>query len=52
MGQRYLFKKQFTLIPFDRRTVKRRHKPYPFLTQPREIVRAKILKQGHPTKLK
>ena len=34
------------------RAVKRRHKPYPFLTQPREIVRAKILKQGHPTKLK
>ena len=34
------------------RAVKRRHKPYPFLTQPREIVRAKILKHGHPTKLK
>ncbi len=34
------------------RAVKRRPKPYPLLTQPREIARAKIRKYGHPVKLK
>ena len=34
------------------RAVKRRPKPYPLLTQPREIARAKIRKYGHPAKLK
>ena len=34
------------------RALKRRPKPYPLLTQPREIARAKIRKYGHPPKLK
>ena len=34
------------------RAVKRRPKPYPFLTQPRTVARARIRKHGHPTKLK
>jgi hypothetical protein len=34
------------------RALKRRPKPYPLLTQPREIARAKIRKYGHPAKLK
>ncbi len=34
------------------RAVKRRPKPFPLLTQPRHIAREKILKNGHPKKLK
>ena len=34
------------------RAVKRRPKPYPLLTQPREIARAHVRKYGHPKKLK
>ena len=34
------------------RAVKRRHKPYPLLMQPREIARDKIRKHGHPAKVK
>lgn len=33
------------------RALKRRPKPYPMLTQPREIAREKIRKYGHPVKL-
>ena len=34
------------------RAIKRRPKPYPLLTTPREIARAKVRKYGHPKKLK
>lgn len=34
------------------RALKRRPKPYPLLTQPRQIAREKIRKYGHPAKLK
>ena len=34
------------------RAVKRRHKPYPLLTQPRAKARARVRKFGHPKKLK
>ena len=34
------------------RAIKERPKPYPLLTQPRDIARAKIRKHGHPAKLK
>jgi hypothetical protein len=34
------------------RAIKRRPKPYPLLTKPREIARAYIQKHGHPAKLK
>lgn len=34
------------------RAIKRRPKPYPILTQPREIARAHVRKYGHPEKLK
>ncbi len=34
------------------RAVKRRSKPYPLLTKPRELARAFIRKHGHPKKLK
>lgn len=34
------------------RAIKRRPKPYPLLTKPREIARAHIQKHGHPEKLK
>jgi Transposase DDE domain len=34
------------------RAVKRRPKPYPLMTQPREIARAHVRKYGHPKKLK
>jgi hypothetical protein len=34
------------------RAVKRRPKPYPLMTQPREIARAHVRKHGHPKKLK
>lgn len=34
------------------RAVKRRPKPYPLLTIPRDKARAKVKKQGHPKKLK
>jgi hypothetical protein len=34
------------------RAVKRRPKPYPMLTKPREIARADVRKYGHPKKLK
>lgn len=33
------------------RAVKRRPKPYPLLTQPRPLARAKVLLHGHPKKL-
>ena len=34
------------------RAIKRRLKPYPLLTKPREMTKADILKHGHPKKLK
>jgi hypothetical protein len=34
------------------RAIKRRPKPYPLLTKPREIARAYVQKHGHPKKLK
>jgi hypothetical protein len=34
------------------RAVKRRPKPFPLLTQPRDVARKTILKNGHPKKLK
>jgi hypothetical protein len=34
------------------RAVKRRPKPYPRLTEPRENARARVRKYGHPKKLK
>ena len=34
------------------RAIKRRRKPYPLLTKPREIARAHVRKHGHPEKLK
>jgi hypothetical protein len=34
------------------RAIKRRPKPYPLLTQPRESARIKVRKYGHPKKLK
>lgn len=34
------------------RAIKRRPKPYPLLTQPREIAKALVRKYGHPQKLK
>jgi hypothetical protein len=34
------------------RAIKRRPKPYPLLTTPRAIARAKVTRYGHPTKLK
>jgi len=34
------------------RAIKRRPKPYPLLTQPRDIARANVRKYGHPNKLK
>ena len=34
------------------RAIKRRPKPYPLLTKPREIARAEVRKYGHPKKLK
>ena len=34
------------------RALKRRHKPYPLLTQIRAVAREKVRKHGHPKKLK
>lgn len=34
------------------RAIKRRPKPYPLLTQTRELARAQVMKYGHPKKLK
>lgn len=34
------------------RAIKRRPKPLPLLTQPRDLARARIRKQGHPRKVK
>ncbi len=34
------------------RAVKRRPKPYPLLNQPRQLARERVLKRGHPEKLK
>jgi len=34
------------------RAVKRRSKPYPLLTKPRQIARQEVRKHGHPKKLK
>jgi len=34
------------------RAVKRRPKPYPLLTKPRDQARAEVKKYGHPKKLK
>jgi hypothetical protein len=34
------------------RAIKRRPKPFPLLTEPREIAREKVRKHGHPEKLK
>lgn len=34
------------------RAIKRRPKPMPFLTKPREQARAEIREHGHPRKLK
>ena len=34
------------------RAIKRRPKPFPLLTKPREIARIKVQKNGHPNKLK
>lgn len=34
------------------RTIKRRPKPYPLLTQPRAVAREKVRKYGHPRKVK
>ena len=34
------------------RALKRRHKPYPLLTQTRAVARAHVQKQGHPKKVK